>query len=170
MGTRGFLGLRNNKKLLSGRYNGMDSYYSQLGKKVIDCYFRGGGRSIINFGDGDDINFLQNGLFCEYAYVYNEDNDTLEIYRGFFKKKQHLNSDTKTKIVDALEDKKEDEYFCHLIMIIDRKEHTKKQVLKAFEIYNDIQNGEGEDEDNGNPYPERDIIQLEINKDYIPLV
>lgn len=165
MGTRGFLGLRNNKKLLSGKYHGMDSYYDSLGKEVIDCYFWGGGKSIITLGDGDDINFLRNGLFCEYAYVYNEDNDTLEIYRGFFKKKQHLNSNTKTKIIDALEDKKEEEYFCHLIIIIDKKKHTKKQVLEAFERYNDIHN-EGEVEED---YPERKIIPLKINKDYIPL-
>jgi hypothetical protein len=164
MGTRGFLGIRNNKKLLSGRYNGMDSYYDQLGKEVIDCYFRGGGRTIINFGDGDDMNFLQDGLFCEYSYIYNKENDTLEIYRGFFKKKQHLNSDTKIKIIDALEEKNGNEYYCHLIMIIDRKEHTKEQVLKAFEEYNTYDDDEGT-----KPYPERKVIPLKINKDFIPL-
>ena len=166
MGTRGFLGIRNNEELLLGRYNGMDSYYDYLGKSVIDCYFKGNGINIKTFGEGDDKEFLQDGLFCEYAYVYNKENDTLEIYRGFFHEKQQLNSNTKTKIIDALKDKKETEDYCHLIMIIDRKKHTKEQVLKAFGVYND--KGEGIDVDND--YPEREVIPLEINKDYISLV
>lgn len=33
---------------------------------------------------GNDASFLNDGLFCEYGYVYNLENDTLEIYRGFF--------------------------------------------------------------------------------------
>ncbi len=171
MGTRGFLGLRNNKKLLLGRYNSLDSYYDSLGKEVIDFYFNNKRVNILGLSDNNvnSKSFLQDGLFCEFAYVYNEDNDTLEIYRGFFKKKQHLNSDIKIKIIDALEDEDKDKYYCHLIMIIDKKKHTKKQVLKAFETYSIIINGEGEDEDNGNPYPERKIIPLKINKDYIPL-
>ncbi len=168
MGTRGLIGIRNNKELLSGRYNSLDSYYSQLGEEVVNFYFDNHERDILGLTDSGDVNdtsFLQDGSFCEFGYIYNEDNDTLEIYRGFFKKKQHLNTDTKIKIIDALEDKKEDVYYCHLIMIIDRKKHTKKQVLKAFAKYND--KGEGIDVDND--YPERDIIPLRINKDYISL-
>ncbi len=78
-----------------------------------------------------------------------------------------MNTDTKIKIIDALEDKDEKNYYCHLIMIIDRKKHTKKQVLKAFEEYNKA--CEDEEYEEINSYPERDVIPLEINKDYIPL-
>ena len=31
----------------------------------------------------DDRNFMQDSLFCEWAYVYNLDTSKLEIYRGF---------------------------------------------------------------------------------------
>ncbi len=168
MGTRGLIGIRNNKKLLSGRYNSLDSYYNQLGEEVVNFYFDNCKRDILGLTDSGDVNdtsFLQDGAFCQYAYIYNEENDTLEIYRGFFKKKQYLNANTKTKIIDALEDKDKNNYYCHLIMIIDRKKHTKKQVLKAFEEYSNSEDNEEEI----NPYPEREIIPLKINKDYIPL-
>lgn len=117
----------------------------------------------------EDNNFLQDGLFCEYAYIYNAENDTLEVYRGFFKTKQAFS--TKGKILNALEIEKEkgkERYFCHLIMIIDRKKHTKKQVLKAFEEYN--KRPETDDENTSPPYPEHKIIPFEVPKDYVLLV
>lgn len=116
----------------------------------------------------DDKEFLQDGLFCEYAYIYNQENDTLEIYRGFFNKKQAF--DTKHKILNSLEDNGHKEgrepYFCHLIMIIDRKKHTKKQVLQAFKKYDN----QSEKSDKEKTYPEHKIIPLEVPENYVPLV
>ena len=162
MGTRGLLGIRNNKKLLIGNYNHYDSYYSSIGGEVINLYFDKKGRDILKLTkyNEDERDFLQNGLFCEYAYIYNQDNDTLEIYRGFFETKQGFN--TKEKIINVLEQKK-DKHFCHLIMIIDRKKHKKEQVIKAFNNYDD---GEEDKKD----YPEREIIHLELPENYIGLV
>ena len=165
MGTRGLLAIRNNKQLLSARFNGMDSYYSHLGGKVLDYYFWNKGENILELTDNDedDRHFLQDGLFCEYAYVYNKKNDTLEIYRGFFKTKQGFN--VKEQIINNLEENHSEKYFCHLIIIVDKKIHTRKDVLKAFREYADDKN-EGEVYD----YPERKIIPLKINRGYIPLV
>ncbi len=166
MGTRGLLGIRNNKKLLEGRYNHYDSYYSELGEKVIEYYFDNSGSNIMELTkeDKDESEFLQDGVFCEYAYVYNQENETLEIYRGFFKTKQGLN--TKEQIINNLEENKEKEYFCHLIMIIDKKKNKKDEVLKAFKKYNDSD----EEEELRRGYPERDIIPLEIPKNYVLIV
>lgn len=163
MGTRGFIGKRNNKKLWVGNFNSHDSYYDGLGKEAIDYYFKDYSINILELtrDDEDDIEFLQDGLFCEYAYVYNEDNDTLEIYRGYFKAKQEFC--VRNQILNALEEKKEKEYFCHLIMIIDKKKHTEEKVIKAFEKYNTC-------EDENIDYPEREIIPLELPKNYIQIV
>ena len=120
----------------------------------------------IKRGESDD-EFLQDGLFCEFAYVYNSENDTLEIYRGFFKKKQAF--ETKEKIMDALENDGRERYFCHLIIIIDRKKHTKEQVLKAFEEFDTSTEKEDEFEEI-NPYPEHKIIPLEIPENYVQIV
>jgi hypothetical protein len=35
---------------------------------------------------GDNASFLANSLFCEWAYIINFDNRTIEIYKGFNKK------------------------------------------------------------------------------------
>jgi len=164
MGTRGLLGIRNNKKLLYSIFNAHDSYYSYLGKEVIDYYFDGSGFEILSLredGEEDKL-FLQDGLFCEYAYIYNEENDTLEIYRGFFKNKQ-FGENTKKQILRKLNN--EEKWFCHLIIIIDKKIHTKEKVLKAFKKYDDLCN-----EEEVFDYPERKIIPLIIPKNYRGLV
>jgi len=118
----------------------------------------------------DNREFINDGLFNEFSYVYNEENDTLEIYRGFFKTKQNFRRsirEIKKAIITALDENKEKGviYFCHLIMIIDRKKHTKEQVLRAFEEYNKEE--ELNIEEN---YPERRIIPLEIPENYVSLV
>jgi len=191
MGTRGLVGTRSNLLFLQARYHHFDSYYDYLGKEVIDIYFDEKKENVISAvvmgitgskintkiigfrilelsgEEQDSRDFLKDGLFCEYAYIYNQENDTLEIYRGFFKKKQAFN--TKNKILNALEEKGKEMDFCHLIMIIDRKKHTKEQVLKAFEEFNKTE----VDGDGGNSrfyYPEHKIIPLEIPKDYVLLV
>jgi len=152
---------------LDGRYNNFDSYYGNLGKKVIDYYFNNCGIDILKLTEykADEKEFLQDGLFCEYSYIYNQEDDTLEIYRGLFAERQGLS--TKERILNSLEEKKK-EYYCNLIMIIDKKKHTKKQVLKAFKKYED--EAESEDYSKIKVYPERDIIPLEIPKNYIQLV
>lgn len=44
-------------------------------------YLKKGLKYIVN-----DISFMGNSLFCEYAYIINLDNNTLEFYLGFNKK------------------------------------------------------------------------------------
>jgi hypothetical protein len=80
----------------------------------------------------EDKGFILDGLYCEYAYVYNEENDTLEIYRGFFKNPQFKGHN------------KTGQYYTHLIMIIDKKKNKIEEVLLAFKQYDTI---EREDED-----------------------
>jgi hypothetical protein len=185
MSTRGLIGTRTNTEFLKGIYNHSDSYYDHTGEHAVENYFDGGDilQLVEERGDGDSREFLYDGLFCEYAYIYNQENDTLEIYRGFFKNKQNLelemelakaiaNKDTdkinaiKTLMVveeehkDTLPEGKS-KYFCHLVMIVDKKIHTQEQVLKAFKEYN------GEDEDT---YPERNIIPLLYNKELRSIV
>lgn len=178
MGTRGLVGTRNNQLFLQGRYHHYDSYYGSCGKEVVDIYFdelySGNeekiGQNILKLSEsesGDSRDFLADGLFCENAYIYNEENDTLEIYRGFFKVKQKFNN-IKAEILNSMEDNKDGEYFSHLIMIVDRKKHTKEQVLKAFDKYNN--RPETDDEDKEIPYPEQEIIPLELPKNYVQLV
>lgn len=98
-----------------GIYNHYDSYYSHLGLEMLMLYEKKSKKEfqdIFNkiewltnskedirteweeLFDGEpkrvpnDANFLNDGLFCEYAYVYNLENDRLEVYRGFYKKAQ----------------------------------------------------------------------------------
>ena len=168
MSTRGFIGIRDENKLIDGRFNHWDSYYNWLGKKVIKKYFDGNGSSILELADNQDqdLEFLYDGLFCEFAYVYNVSNDTLEVYRGFFKKRQVFN--VKEALVNALEDKKE--YYPHLILIIDKKKMDIKKVKKAFKLYEDshkiVENWNKEEE----LYPEHKVIKLNIPEGYVALV
>lgn len=90
--------------------------------------------------------FLYDGLFCEYAYVHNKDNDTLEIYRGFFHTPQifeqhELSADN-------------EKYYVHLIFIADRKIHNKNLVLAAMQRYID------QNENSKDQYPERKVINV----------
>lgn len=55
----------------------------------------------------DNFTFLQDSLFCEFAYILNLDNMTLELYRGFNKKKP--NKKTYPLPFDLLE--KKDDYY-----------------------------------------------------------
>jgi hypothetical protein len=120
MSTRGLIGIRNNKTFITGYYNHSDSYYDGIGLAVIDNYYDNG--EILNLVKKDDYkrynddkSFILDGLFCEYAYIHNIENDTLEIYRGFFKNPQFKNH------------KKTSDYYTHLIIIIDKKIHTKEE-------------------------------------------
>lgn len=162
MGTRGFIGIRDNKQLIKGKFSGWDSYYDSLGNDAVDLYFKNLGVNIMNLSNMEnDGGFLEDGLFCEYAYIYNKEKDVLEVYRGFFRWKQSF--DIKKQIINRLEGNG-GEYHIHLVMIIDKKKHTKESVLKAFKQYNNS------DEDKDDDYPERDIIPLKLNDDYVLLV
>jgi len=149
MGTRGFVGTKKNG-IISGKYNHMDSYYDELGKECVKAYFEG---DIMECRDDDekiqiaedkfgkDI-FLTDGLYCEYGYVHNLDNDTLEIYRGFFRFSQWTNE----HYLDFGKIKN----YTHLITVIDKKINSKELALSIMKDY-------GDDE---GKYPERKVINI----------
>lgn len=134
MSTRGLIGFRTNNKYKIGYFNHWDSYYTNLGYQIVTAYFNG--EDISSFDiikeENEDSGFLLDGLYCEYAYVYNEENDTLEIYRGFFDKPQFKGHN------------KIGQYYTHLIMVIDKKKHKIEEVLLAFKQYD---TSEWEEED-----------------------
>lgn len=173
MSTRGYLGLKKNGKIVEGRFNHWDSYYDCLGIKVLELYSNGDGEEIIGLteeGNDEDINFIHDGLYCEYGYIYNSDDDTLEIYRGFFKEPQFEGQE------GCLTANKEETYFCHLIFIADRTKHTKELVLKAFQKYINFDEDETDKltevilEKTGNSdwieYPEREIIPFKFEEKF----
>ncbi len=111
MGTRGIYGIRKNntdKCFL----NAQDSYPSHLGNKVLDIIRKVNleelfdklvetkddnkdevfGKNIIELFDKDkiifynDIDFIKDGLNCEWGYLINLDTNKLEIYKGLNKK------------------------------------------------------------------------------------
>jgi len=133
MSTRGLIGFKTNSKYVSGYYNHYDSYYTNLGYELINAYFNG--KDIMNSTKQDekDDGFILDGLYCEYAYIYNSENDTLEIYRGFFDKPQFKGH------------RKSGQYYTHLIMVIDKKKHKIEEVFLAFKEYDTIEQDE-EDE------------------------
>lgn len=162
MSTRGFIGIKRNGKII-GRFNHWDSYYDGLGKEVIDWYFAkadkefGYSNEFLELADyeDEDSSFIHNGLFCEFAYVWNEDNDTLEIYRGFFKKPQFEGQEGIMNY-DGTET-----YYEHLIFVVDKKTHTKEQVLQAFEVYQKSIERDSQEE-----YPERNVMPFEFTEEF----
>jgi len=56
----------------------------------------------------DNKNFMEDSLFCEWAYIYNLDKDVLEIYRGF----QRSSQDNRYKI-----EKPSNEGYWHVALI-----------------------------------------------------
>lgn len=126
MSTRGFVGFKKNN-VIRGWYNHGDSYYKCLGLKVLEKYkkhskevlekffleyviltdndkYYGNHRSVFNLDwEKDKVvleeqsDFILDGLFCEYAYVFNLDEDIVEVYRGFFKEPKKPNQKAKDK-------------------------------------------------------------------------
>lgn len=104
MSTRGSFGfIKDNEVELF--YNNYDSYPVGLGKSILDfivksnleckwnIYQESGNylfEELYSYFDepSKDYNFIKNSLFCEYAYIINLDNMTLEFYNGFQKKPQ----------------------------------------------------------------------------------
>jgi len=73
----------------SGVVNGGD-WYSLLrnihGADYLDAILRGKLEHVF-----DDIGFIKDSLFCEYAYILNLDELTLDFYRGFQHQAQEFN-------------------------------------------------------------------------------
>lgn len=78
----------------------------------------------------DDRNFMQDSLFCEWAYIYNIDDECLEIYRGF----QDMPQENRYKFND---NKKRDYYQVALIDVIPYSELVDFDMDKLEEsVYN----------------------------------
>jgi len=105
----------------------------------------------IKLEDGTD--FITDGLFCEFAYVFNLDDGTLEIYRGFFKFPQFDGQ-------DGYESDNE-KYYAHMIFKIKRGFHSKSEIKKVFDKYIEWCNSECDSDKDStkNPYPEREWIK-----------
>lgn len=115
MGTRGLYGFHKNgiDKLT---YNHLGSYPDSLGKKIVeycmahdlgvdggDWYWtlrpnQGCPENWLPFIDSgskvymiDNLSFIKDSLFCEYAYIVNLDTDQLEFYCGFQHKPDETN-------------------------------------------------------------------------------
>ena len=115
MSTRGFVGYRLNKKAPKGFYNHSDSYPSCLGDAVVEKAMTHSRDELLAFfkrikfikNDQDAYEnhkevfeldwskdsttledggtFYKDGLFAEWSYIFNFDNNTLEVYKGFGK-------------------------------------------------------------------------------------
>ena len=102
----------------------------------------------------DETDFLEDGLYCEYGYIYDVDNDTLEVFKGFFTKPQseiQVKMDKLKKIFHPDDDK----YFTHRVLTIQRDEIKVARELFLDEDtldYADVVNGKKSD------YPEREYI------------
>lgn len=95
----------------------------------------------------NENDFLNDGLFCEYAYIYNLNTDKLEIYRGFFNKKQYTNQ----KGIYSGYDKSK--YYVHKVCEITRKSSTIK-VLELLKNEGEILNYY-----RLSKYPEKDFLK-----------
>lgn len=154
-----------------GLYVSSDSSYNDLGLEVLNVYettdkatfiqifndiqwgsicninyakpvdlFKGcfSGKKLINEAD-----FLSNGLFCEYGYVYNLENDTLEIYRGGFNFPQ--NSDVANLEVNINGDIP---FNTHKVLTITRDTDLTK-VKAMFNIVDEYKSKKGVEIENG---------------------
>jgi len=150
VGTRGFVGTKKNG-IISGKRKYHDSFYDELGNECVRSYFDGS--DILSYMDEEEELciaknkygkglFLVDGLYCEYGYVHNLDNDTLEIYMGFFDSPQW----TEEHYLDY----KNRKNYTHLITVIDKKIHSKELALSIMKRY----------EDENSEYPERDVINI----------
>ena len=100
----------------------------------------------------DDHNFLYN-KFCSFGYVYNLDDDTLDLYRGFFKHPQTMKEQNKLKIKKIFIEE-EKKFYTHLVYSIKRDEI--ERVEKLFLNWNGVNvSYEG-------LYKERDFMEQKI--------
>lgn len=75
----------------------------------------------------DNSQFLYNGLFCEYGYVFDLDNDELQVYRGFFTRPQYTGQPCSN---DNSNGKK---YYTHHVLTVTRDNIAAARLL--FTIY-----------------------------------
>ncbi len=80
MATRGLYGYIKDGKRIA-EYNSHDSYPDSLG---MDFYTACKENDTFEYPVGDnDISFLMDSLFCEWAYFFDRDDRIFEIWRGF---------------------------------------------------------------------------------------
>ena len=131
MSTRGAIGIRKNGIDKIG-FNNYDSYPSGLGNKVLN-YIRNNtidqlstmfdyilldnnskncawNKNGFSTSFRDSSRFLNNSLFCEYAYIINLDTQELEVYIGFNKNPNESGRYAKFK-ADLLYDDDESPYY-----------------------------------------------------------
>lgn len=92
----------------------------------------------------DASDFLNNGLFCEYGYVFNLDNDELDVYRGFFKAPQRQGQGYFEGF---------DGYYTHRVLTISRRDIAAAR--QVFMMYEELPDWTHE---LYGPYPERELL------------
>lgn len=108
--------IKNEKE--KGYYNHYDSYPSWLLRKLLVFIKERPEALIKEFAEDifkklieefdlrhENFDFIYDSLFCEYAYIFNYDKETLEIYKGFNKDPKEAGKYASKKI------DKEEEYF-----------------------------------------------------------
>lgn len=82
MGTRGLYGFIEEEKY-TGNYNNYDSYPEGLGSGF---YLACNNDDFSQYPmTEDEIRFIKDSLFCEWAYFYDKDKRIFEIWKGFQK-------------------------------------------------------------------------------------
>jgi hypothetical protein len=81
MSTRGILGYRQNGKDFL-HYNHSDSYPENLGLRVMAMVFNGAIEPVEPDKEEDCTDFTGDSVFCQYAYIINNDDQVLEYYKG----------------------------------------------------------------------------------------
>lgn len=94
-----------------------DEYYDNH-KAIFDMDWKNLQEVILQ--DGTD--FLNDGLFCEYGYVFNLDDDTLDVYRGFFEEAQYENQKGYESCDDTI-------YYTHKVLTLYRGKTDLAEVI-----------------------------------------
>lgn len=94
----------------------------------------------------DASDFLNNGLYCEYGYVFNLDTDELDVYRGFFKAPQRRGQ----KYFKGFDGTK---YYTHHVLTIRRQDIPAAR--QVFMMYKKLPDWAHE---LYGPYPERELL------------
>jgi hypothetical protein len=98
MGTRGLYGYIKKSGEYTAQYNNSDSYPDGLG---LDFYKACIGNKLNDYKVTDEnIDFIKQSLFCEWAYFYDKKNKIFEIWRGFQEEKD-LNNPFGKQAIDS---------------------------------------------------------------------
>lgn len=143
MGTRGIYGIRKDS-IDKCFFNSTDSYPSHLGNKVLSMIKNINLEELFNklietknpeedevlnndiqklycqdkIVFYNDVDFLKDGLNCEWAYLINLDTNKLEIYKGQYKEKDFKN---RYENIPIIIDGEKIEYYIKLVDEIDLK-------------------------------------------------